>query len=288
MKGSHLALIFLLVIVWGFNFVVIKVGFEEIPPLFLCFLRYFFTSLPAVFFIKFPKTSLKKVVLYGLTMLALPFGTLFVGMNMGVTSGLASLLFQTQVFFSLLLAIIFLKESVSQCQIMGTFLSFIGIALVGVNIGGHGSFFGFLVVILAAAFWGVGNLASKYVGKVNMLSLVVWGSLMAWPPLLAVSLLFEGSQKILFTLTHLSYISIGAILYITYLSTLLGFCIWSFLLHKHHLTTITPFTLLVPVVGMASSVFVLGEPLEYWKIVAALLVISGLYVNFSGNRCLKN
>ena len=287
MPISHLALTLLLVFIWGFNFVVIKVGLQEIPPLFLCFARFFLMTIPAIFFVKFPATSFKKVALYGLCMFALPFACLFIGMSIGVTPGLSSLLFQTQVIFSLILAVLFLGESITRWQLIGAVVSFSGIALVGVNTSGSGPFLGFLLLIAGAAFWGIGNVVSKKIGKVNMISLVVWGSLIAWPPLLILSLILEGPGRLLLSLQHLSLLSIGSVLYITYLSTLLGFGIWSFLLHHHRLPTIAPFTLLVPIVAMASSVLVLGETLEYWKIVAGILVIAGLYVNLLGPRLFK-
>ncbi|MBP9841359.1 MAG: EamA family transporter [Simkaniaceae bacterium] len=287
MPLTHLFLTLLVVLIWGFNFVVIKVGLQEIPPLFLCFSRFFLTSIPAIFFIKFPATSLKKVILYGLFMFALPFGSLFMGMFVGVTPGLASLLFQAQVFFSALLAIAFFGEKLTKWQAVGALISFSGIALVGVKIGGSASLLGFFLLIAGAAFWGVGNAVSKKIGKVNMVSLIVWGSFMAWPPLLLLSLVFEGPEKLILSVQHLSLLSMGAVLYITYLSTLLAFALWSLLLHRHRLPTITPFTLLVPIVGMTSSIVVLGEPLQIWKITAGVLVIAGLYINVMGPRLFK-
>jgi O-acetylserine/cysteine efflux transporter len=284
MRLPHLALALLVVLVWGFNFVVIEIGLQEIPPLLLCFARFFLTSIPAIFFVKFPSTSFKMVALYGLIMFALQFALLFMGMYAGVTPGLASLLLQTQVFFTILLAVLFLDEKLNRWQVIGALLSFSGIGLVGMNVGGSVTFSGFLLLIASAASWGTGNLISKKIGKVNMIALVVWGSLIAWPPLLAVSFFLEGSDRIFFSLKNLSWLPIGSILYITYLSTLFGFGVWSWLLHHYRLPVIAPFTLLVPIVAIVSSVLVFGEALQSWKIFAGILVIAGLCINLLGPR----
>jgi len=284
MHLSHLALALLVVLVWGFNFVVIKVGLEGVPPLLLCFARFFLTSIPAIFFVKFPSASVKMIILYGLIMFALQFALLFMGMYAGVAPGIASLLLQVHVFFTGLLAVLFLDEKLNRWQGIGALLSFSGIGLIGMNITGHVTATGFFLVVGAAMSWSVGNLLSKKIGKVNMIALVVWGSLIAWPPLLAISCFLEGPDRLISTLAHISWTSIGSILYITYLSTLFGFGIWSWLLHQYRLPTIAPFTMLVPIVALLSSALVLGEPLESWKVVAAILVIAGVCTNLLGPR----
>ncbi|MBS3904445.1 MAG: EamA family transporter [Simkania sp.] len=284
MQWSHCALTVLVIAVWGFNFVVIKVGLEEIPPLLLVFSRFFLISIPAVFFVKRPAVPFKMIVGYGLIMFALQFSLLFLGMYAGVSPGLASLLMQTQVFFTVLLAMMFFGETWHLWQIIGGLVAFSGIALVSMNLGGGLTLLGFFLVIASAVCWSVGNVISKKIGKVNTVPLVIWSSLVAWPPLLMISLMVEGGDKVLYALQHLTWVSGGAVLYITYLSTLFGYGVWSWLLHHHPLGAVAPFTLLVPVFGILSSVLVLGEPLQSWKIVAALLVIIGLCINMLGPR----
>jgi O-acetylserine/cysteine efflux transporter len=286
MRLLHLTLAFLVVLVWGFNFVVINAGLQEIPPLLLCVARFFLTSIPAIFFVKFPSTSFKMVALYGLIMFALQFAFLFMGMYAGVAPGLASLLLQTQAFFTILLAVLFLNEAVNRWQIMGALIAFSGIALVAVNSAGSATFFGFLLIIASAVSWGAGNVISKKIGKVNMFALVIWGSLIAWPPLLGVSFILEGSDRIFFSLKNLSWLSVGSVLYITYLSTLFAFGVWSWLLHHYPLPVIAPFTLLVPIIAIASSAILLSEALQLWKICAGILVIAGLCINLLGSRLL--
>lgn len=279
MKPTYFLFVVLLVLIWGVNFVVIKVGLDGFPPIFLAFARFFLTSLPAVFFLKRPVVPFRRVAFYGLVMFALQFSCFFIGMKLGVPPGLAAILLQTNVFFSLIIAMVFFQEKLKPLQIVGALISFSGITYAGINVQGELSLAGFFLLIAAAAFWGAGSAISKVIGKVNMVSLVVWGSFVAWPPLLLLSLLVEGPEEIAYSFEHLSWISVGALAYLTYLSTLFGFGLWSWLLHHLPLSKVAPFTMLVPIVAMLTSSLILGEPLQSWKIEAAILVIGGLLIN---------
>ena len=136
MPFAHLSVTLLLVIIWGLNFVIIQVALQEIPPIMLTFLRFFFAAFPAVFFIKPPKTSWKMLLYYSLTLIVLDFCFLFTGMYIGVSAGMASLTLQTQVFFTAILAMVFLKERMSKAQILGSSIAFLGIVYVGFHTGG--------------------------------------------------------------------------------------------------------------------------------------------------------
>jgi len=224
------------------------------------------------------------VVGFGLVMFSLQFALLFSGMYAGTTAGLASLVLQMQVFFTILLAVVFLAEKPSVWQIVGALVSFSGIGLVASNIGGDVSRYGLLLIVAAAASWGVGSLISKKLGKVDMLALVVWASLVAWPPLLVLSFFLEQGSWRVELISHISWLTIGAIGYMVYPVTLLGFAAWSWLFSRYPAATVAPFTLLVPVFGFAASTLALGEPLFAWKINAAALVIAGLCINLFGPR----
>ncbi|WP_020157059.1 O-acetylserine/cysteine exporter [Methylobacter marinus] len=284
MHPRHIALAILVVAIWGFNFVVIKVGLKEIPPILLCALRFFLSAFPAVFFIKRPAVPFRSVMAFGLVMFASQFALLFSGMYAGTTAGMASLVLQVHVFFTVALAVVFLAEQPSVWQIIGALTAFSGIGLVAAHTGGDISALGLILIVAAAASWGIGNLIAKKLGKVDMLALVVWGSLVAWPPLLLLSYLLEQDSWSLEGMAHLSWPTIGAIGYITYLSTLLGFAVWSWLLSHYPAATVAPFTLLVPVFGFTSSALALGEPLYPWKLAAAVLIIAGLCINLAGAR----
>ncbi len=284
MSLRHLSLVLVVVLVWGFNFVVIKVGLQEIPPLFMVFLRFFFTSIPAVFFIKRPAVPLHLILQYGLILFALQFSLLFWGLSEGLAPGLASILLQLQAFFTILLAFFYFGEKPNLWQILGGLISFSGIGLVGMNLGGDITLPGLLLVISASFFWGFGNILSKKMGKINMLSLVIWGSLVAWPPMLLVSYFVEGGDAIANCLKNFSWTTFGAVFYIVFLATWFGFGVWNWLIQRHSLTIVAPFTLLVPIIGILSCVLCLDEVLYTWKLLAAILIISGLCINVLGPR----
>lgn len=284
MPLSHLLLLLMVIVIWGLNFIVVKLGLEEFSPLLLCALRFFLASVPAVFFIKPPNVPFKLVAAYGLVMFCLQFGFVFTGMKVGMTPGMASLIMQVQVFFTLFFAIIFLGERPGIGQVVGALVSFLGIGLVGFHFDVNVSLLGFLLVLAASASWGVGNLIVKKINTPNLLSVVVWGSLIACIPMILLSLFLEGPSSIINSIQQASWKGVSALLYIVYASTWVGYGIWGWLVGRYPMGMVVPFTLLIPVVGILSSVLLLGEPFQLWKLASGLLVISGLCINVLSTR----
>lgn len=280
----HLLLTLLVIAIWGANFIFVQLSLNEMSPLLLCAIRFFLASFPAIFFIKPPAVSFKLIALYGLVAFGLQFSLLFIGMHLGVPAGLASILMQVQVFFSIFFAVILLGEQPNIWQTIGAGISFIGIGLVAFHLNRTMTLSGFLLIIAAAAAWGMGNLITKKIGRVNMIALVVWGSLFACLPFFLLSFLFEGRSHFLNSLIHLSWTGGISIFYIVYASTWVGYGVWNWLISRYSVATVSPFTLLVPVFAMFFSVLILHESFQLWKLVAGLLVITGLCVNFLGAR----
>ncbi|HAT6977776.1 TPA: EamA family transporter [Legionella pneumophila] len=284
MPFAHLLLALLVVFVWGINFIFVKLSLEEFSPLLLCAVRFLLASVPAVFFIKPPAVPFKIIAGYGLIMFALQFALLFIGLRVGMTPGVASLLMQVQVFFSMFFAIIFLGEQPQIGQIIGALISFIGIGVVALHFDHNVSLMGFLCILAAAASWGVGNLITKKIHSVNLIAVIVWSSFVACLPMFILSLVFEGPASFVTTYEHVTWKGILSLLYIVYISTWVGYGVWNWLISRYPVGMVVPFTLLVPVVGILSSVFILGEPFYLWKLVAGLLVISGLCINLLTTR----
>jgi O-acetylserine/cysteine efflux transporter len=282
MRPKDIALALLVVAIWGLNFVFIQIVLQTMPPLFVCALRFFLAAVPTILFVRRPRIPVRSLVLYGLSGFALQFGFLFSGMRAGVPAGLSSLLLQVQVFFTMALAMRAFGDRPRLSGWIGALVAFAGIGLVGLHAHGDVSPIGFAFILVAAMSWAVGNIAAKRAGAVNPLALVVWGSAVAMPPLLAVSLAVEGTGAIMASLRGLTLGSAAAIGYIVVLSTIVGYSLWARLLHRHPPSTVAPFTLLVPVVGFFGSVVFLGETLPPWKLVSAALVIAGLAINVVG------
>jgi O-acetylserine/cysteine efflux transporter len=273
----------------GVNFATIELGLRQVSPLGLGIARFALSAFPWIFFVERPAAPLRLIAAYGLLIFAMQFAFLFTGMKLGMSAGLASLLLQLQAFFTIALSVLTLGERPTSWQLAGALLASCGVALVALHIGGDVTAIGLMLVVAAAASWGGGNIASKrisrHAGAVNMVGLVVWGSLFALPPLIVVAFALEG-RDLLTSFVGLDWVSVGSIAYIVYLSTLFGFAAWSGLLARHPLTMVGPFTLLVPAFGFLGAAALLGEPLQGWKLAASGLVIAGLCLNLFGPRLL--
>ena len=284
MRPVHILLTVLLTLIWGCNFVVVSTGLSDIPPLLFCTIRFLLASIPAVFLLKKPDIAWHYICLYGLFMFALQFGLMFEGMHFGAPPGLSSLIAQTQVFFTLILGGVFFNEKPTKIQLGGALVAFSGIGLVAIKSGSHIPMSGLFFVLAGAIAWGIGNLITKKIGKVNGLSLVAWGCLVALVPMFLTSLATEGLDQIINSIQNISTTGILATLYIVYLSTWVGYGIWGFLLNQYPIATVVPFTLLVPVFGMLSAIVFFDEPMQSWKIAGAALILLGLMINLFGPR----
>ncbi|HEV2512233.1 EamA family transporter [Bosea sp. (in: a-proteobacteria)] len=290
MKPRHLLLALVIVFFWGVNFAIIKLGLRQISPLGLGVIRFVLAAFPWIFFIRRPPIPLASLALYSLLIFALQFGFLFTGMKVGVSAGLASLVMQLQVFFTIGFAVLFLAERPTRWQLLGALFAFGGIGVVAANLGGDVTLAGLSLLILGAMAWGGGNIVSRVIsmrhGAINVLGLVCWGSLFAAPPLLAVALILD-PQGLAASFAGLDWTSLGAIAYLVYISTLFCFGAWSLLLALYPVATVAPFTLLVPVFGFLGSAALLGEAIQPWKLLASALIIAGLILNVFGQRLFR-
>ncbi|MDB5536384.1 MAG: acetylserine transporter [Devosia sp.] len=279
-----LLLALLVVAIWGVNFVFIRWGVEAVPPLFLTGLRYLCAAVPAVFFVKRPKVGLTIIITYGLAIGFAQFGLLFTAIKLGMPAGLASLVIQVQAFFTIALALVFLGEKLNRYQALGALVAIVGIVAIASERFEVTALVPLLMVVLAAFFWGVANIASKKAGQIDMLSFVVWGSLVPILPLFALSLVVEGPTAIIASMTGIDMRTIFVIAFNGYAATILGFGLWSYLLARYPASLIAPFSLLVPVAGIASTIVLLGETVSTLEILGSLLVFIGLLLNVFGPR----
>jgi len=275
----HLLLALAVVAVWGSNFVVIKLGLAHLPPLLFGTLRFIFALLPAVFFLRRPAVPWRELAAYGVLIGAGQFGLLYLAMRRDISPGLASLVIQTQVFFTIGLAMWFARERLQAYQVLALALSLVGIVVIAAHTDASTTPLGLVLMLLAALSWAGGNLVARRAGSVNMLAYVVWASLFSVPPLLVLSLLFEGPAAIMDGLRQADLATWLAVLWQSVGNTLFGYAAWAWLLSRHAASTVSPMALLVPVFGMGASALWLREPLPAWKMLAAALVLAGLALN---------
>lgn len=273
-------------VVWGLTFIAIKIGVGETSPLTLSALRFAFAAFPAVFLVAPPKAPAWKIALYGLLLGVGQFGLLFIAIHAGFPVGLASLVVQAQVFFTIALARLFLGEQARRTQILGGLIAFSGMALIGSARLAGASFRPFLLVIAAAFFWGSANVLAKTAGRVDMLAFTVWSSLAPPVPLFLLSLAVEGASP-LTALAHPTPKLALSVLVLAYAGTLFGFGLWARLLAHYSAAIVTPFALLVPIVGTIAGWLVFGEPLRPVELFGGVLVLAGLALNVFGDWMLR-
>ena len=299
MKRRDLILALLVVIVWGANFTVIKLGLAGLPPMLLVALRYTFAAVPAIFFVKRPDIGWKYIIAYGMAVGVGQFSCLFYAMNIGMPAGTSSVILQSQVFFTLIFAAVLLKEHLRIFHALGVIISAIGLFFISGNIGSGqmsslplGALF---LTLLAAAFWGISNIIVRFASKqaasqgktIDMFGLVVWSSLVPPLPLFIFALILDSPETLLNILLGLSGQSIFAILYLSFLATLFGFGLWSFLLSKYPAGKVAPLSLLVPITGLITARAVLGEQLMPIQWLGCGIIILGLIISNFGSNILQ-
>lgn len=280
MPLPHILLALLVTLIWGVNFVVIKVGLQDFPPLLFCALRFALAALPLIVLRGPLPAPFWRIVQIGVLLGVVKFGLLFVGMHRGMPAGLSSLVLQSQVFFTVLIAAALLGERPSPRALLGLLLAAGGLLLIGLERPLGDSLLAFALVVAAALAWAFANIATKRSGANDMLRLICWVSLIPPLPLLVLSWLFEGPEAMAMAtaLRGISWEGAGALLYIAFLATTVGFGLWSFLLRRYPASQVTPFALAVPVSGLLSGWLMLGERLTTQDWLACALVFVGLAV----------
>ena len=274
MSRLHTLMAIVATLLWGFTFVAIKVGLGEFPPLLFAALRFLVVAFPAVLFVPRHGIAWYWIIAVGLTMGTFQFGLLYVGMEQGMPSGLSSLVIQSQALFTLLFSTWILRDMPQRQQWLGVGLALAGMLTIALDRGGSSPLLGLLLVMGAAASWAVGNICIKLAKVTNGFRLFVWMAIVPPLPLLGLSALFESGQWM--ALRSLTPLGLGTILYTGLISSLLCFGFWAYLVQHYSPNRVAPFSLLVPVFGLAFSVLLLGDHLSALEIIGSVLVFAGL------------
>ena len=287
MSPRHLFLALLLVAVWGTNFVALKWSLEEIPPFLLTALRYIFTALPAIFFIRKPDVSWRFLALYGFVVGILQFSFAYTGLKLGMPAGLSSIVIQIQAPFTFILAIWLLGERPQLLQLVGGVVALAGIGVIALERIEPTALIPLLLMVLGALSWAGSNIIAKKAGNIDMVGLVIWSSLVVPVPMLILSVLFEGGLGVFAQVAGDLTLRGGlSVLFTAYLSTVFGYGVWAILLGKYPASTVAPFTLLVPIFGFGSAFLFLGESVTTIEVIGSAIVFLGLLINVFGPRIL--
>ncbi len=279
MKFADQLLALLIVAIWGTNFVFIRIGLDELQPFTFAALRFLLVAFPLILFLPKPNAPWLNIAAYGLFIGVGQFGLLFWAMKADISPGLASLIVQMQVFFTVLLSATLLKERVTKPQFLSLFICLLGLLVIIAFTDASATYFGIIIVLLAGLNWACGNLVVKHTGNVNILAFIAWSSLFSVPPLMLLAYMTEGGFNTINSVTQLSVQGWLVVLWQTVGNTLLGYGLWNTLLGRYTAASVAPWALLVPVFGMVSSASILGETMPIWKVTAAGLILLGLAVN---------
>ena len=285
MRPRDVLLAVLIAAAWGFTFVVIKVGLREFPPLLFSALRFLVAASPLLWLWRLgPPAPWRYVVGIGLAMGVSMFSLLFIAIDIGLPAGLASLVAQTQAFFTALLAALLLGDRPTRRQWAGMALAGAGLAVIAADLGGGSSLLGLVLALGAALSWAVSNILTKLARANDPLRLVIWMCAVAALPLLLLSWAVEGGERMATAVLHMSWLGAGAVVFQSLIATLAAFGAWSLLLARYPASVVAPFSLLVPVFGMSSTALLLGESVSPAKLAGAALVLVGLGVTVLRGR----
>ena len=286
LSGRDLASALVVVLVWGVNFVVMKYALRDFSPFQLGAARYVFAVLPLVLFIRPPPIHAKWLLMYGLLQGVGQFGILFFALKVGMTAALASVLLQTQVFFTALFGFVLLNERASRPLQIGMVLAALGLGCFALNYITPDSatksattWLGFLLTLCAASMWAASNIVARRVQQTyksySPIAFVVWSSTVAIVPFVALSLAFD-APEIRWKWLAARPSSWAAVAYLGWIATVLGYSLWTGLLKRHPANKVAPFSLGVPIVGLTTGMLVLGEVITTWQWAGITLVVAAL------------
>ena len=292
LTGRDLSAALIVVLLWGVNFVVMKFALRDFTPLQLGAARYVFAVLPLALLIRPPQIPWKWVVLYGLCQGLGQFGFLFLALQVGMTAALASVILQTQVFFTALFGFVLLKERAGRPLQVGMLLAVLGLSCFAINYllpgaGAGTTLAGLALTLCASAMWAASNIVARRVQQggadYSPTAFVVWSSSVAVLPFVLLSLVFD-DEAVRWQWTDARPSSWLAVAYLGWVATLVGYSLWTGLLKRHPANRVAPFSLGVPIVGLAAGMLVLGEHVTPWQWAGVALIVGALVSVMLGGR----
>ncbi len=282
MPPRDIGLIALVILAWGSNFTAMKLALEEVPPFLMVGLR-FAILVPLIAVLKRPALPWSRILAVGALINMGQFAFLFAALNAEASAGLASLLIQMQAPLTIALSYLVFGERIRPLQIAGLALALAGLGVFAASSGGNVTGLGLALLLMAALSWACGNLVLKRVGRVDTLALFIWASLVPPLPMLALSVAVEGPAPFA-TIAAMSAQGWLAVIYVALASTVLGYSIWGALLARHPAALVTPFALLIPVVGVSIAALVLGESLTPRDAIGGAIILAGLALTQMGAK----
>ncbi|MEV6136595.1 EamA family transporter [Nocardia sp. NPDC051990] len=272
------------VVLWGLNFIAIRVGLDHFPPFFFAALRFAVIAVPVLMFVPRPKVPLRWLLLYGIGFGILQFAFLFTAMRAGMPTGLSSLVLQSSAPFTVVLGALFLRERLRMTQLLGIAVAVAGIVVIGLERAQHAALLPVLLTLAGGLGWAFGNVGSRLStasGDVNPLHLTLWMTVVPPIPMFALSAVIEGPTTGLHALTDVTspggWHALLGLVYIVALGTIAGSGLWTYLMSRYPASTVAPMSLLVPVVGILAAWAAFGEDPTPLSLLGGAIVIAGAF-----------
>ncbi len=263
-------------LLWGYQFVAIKTGVAEFPPLFFLALRFLAIALLLIPFVKRPaRRQLGPIAVISVFLGGLNFGLFYVGLGLG-SGSMSAVAYQLVTPFTVLLAWPLLAEKPSLTTSGGVAIAFVGVVVLAAGPGLSANALPLLLVVGAAFAFALSNVLTKRYGPFDPLMLMGWSSLLTVPQVTLMSLLLEHGQ--LASLATADQRGWLALAYTIGVGGILGFGLWFWLIARWSMGRVAPFGLLLPVFAVISSVLFLGDPMTPRLIAGGLLAIAGVAI----------
>ncbi|GIG27722.1 hypothetical protein Cma02nite_03220 [Cellulomonas marina] len=273
----------LVALCWGVNFPAIHLTLEQFPPFLAGSLRFAVLAVPAVLLVPRPQVPLRWLLGYGLGFGTLQFAFLYLAMDGGMPTGLASLVLQSSAPFTVVLGALLLRERVTRRQAVGiavAVLGLTGIAVLRAGAHGAGGLVPVLLTLCGGLGWALGNLASRRAQAPDPVRFTLWMSTVPVLPLLALALVVDGRDAVVRSFTTLGTATgawaLAGLAFTVLVATLLGTGRWTALMARHPSSVVAPWSLLVPVVGIGTSWWWFGERPAGGELALAALVVGGV------------
>lgn len=262
----------LVVVIWGINMIVVKLGMQDLPPLLLTGLRFLALAAVTVPFFHLSRRLVGKVLLLSSVLGVAHFGLLFVGLN-GLDAAATAIIIQLTVPFSAILARILYGEKLGARGTLGMVMAFAGVALIAGEPARY-DLMSIAIVVASAFAWACSNVVVKKIGPINVLTLNGWMGLFAAPQLFLLSAIFERGQMA--ALASAGWAGWGAVAYTALVSSLVAYSLWYRLIARLPMNQVVPFTLLAPVISVVAGVGLLGDPFGWHKMAGGVLTVLGV------------
>jgi O-acetylserine/cysteine efflux transporter len=262
--------------IWGFSFVASKVGLDHFPPLFFTALRFLLVAVLLSPFLKIVKGRMKAVFWIAITVGVFHFTFLYLGIF--AAGGVTAVAITTQLIapFSVVLAVVLLKETVGWRRILGIVMAFGGVVVLGFDPVIFDQLEGVALVAVAALFMSVGLILMRQIQNVGTMSMQAWIGAISALPLMVLSFTLESGQ--VESIQSMGWEALGALAFVVIVTTIIAHGGWYYLIQRYPIAVLTPFGLLAPIFGVVFGVVLFSEPITVRFVFGGMLTLAGVAI----------